>query len=290
MMSSEIVKKTPADQASLDAFLSYEKINEIHERYHLDLGKLYSSDAKARSKFEERWPEFYLSDPTNSDIFEKKADLLTYKSELLIPDIVDERPPLLLIFGNPAPHSVKSGMFFSYEGSGNEHRIWRVLNETGIVAFDTEGIQKATNVNEYKRDMLLSLNYSSNFRIGLAPFYSMASPASEEPWTGISGLRRLFGSKILDTIAQMERIRILDILSKFMPNGGSVLAFQKDAYSFLKNPEGPDYSKVRASQAELISTVVSRPDIQLACSPPTRLIHTKKTKLALNNIMQTFIS
>ena len=35
----------------------------------------------------------------------------------LIPAKTDKRPPLLLVLGNPATHSVESGMFFSFEGN-----------------------------------------------------------------------------------------------------------------------------------------------------------------------------
>jgi hypothetical protein len=103
-------------------------------------------------------------------------------------------------------------------------------------------------------------------------------------------MRRLFGSRALDVIANAERRRILRVLKKFMPNGGSVLAFQKDAYEYLRNVEGREYSKTAASKANLITTVSTRPDIKLACSPPTRLIQAKKTRRALNTITQIFLS
>jgi len=269
---------------------TYKKIGEVTELYQLDLNHLYADDQSGRERFEERWGEFYEADPTNADVFRKEGDVLVYKSEILIPEMEDGRPSLLLAFGNPAPHSVKAGMFFSYEGSGSEHRIWKALRETGILTFNDEEIEQAEDMNAYKRDALFSLNYDSPFRIGLVPFYAMSSPASGAPWTGISGMRRLFGSRALDVIAQAERKRILGVLQRFMPNGGSVLAFQKDAYEYLRNVEGEEYSKDEASQANLVTNVTTRPDVQLACSPPTRLIHAKKTRRALAEITQIFLT
>jgi len=47
----------------------------------------------------------------------KNGDILSYKSEQLVPTKTDKRPSLLLVLGNPATHSVESGMFFSFEGN-----------------------------------------------------------------------------------------------------------------------------------------------------------------------------
>ena len=57
--------------------------------------------------------------------YKQEDDYLIYQSEHLVPIKFDNRPPLLLIFGNPASHSVKEGMFFSFEGNKKEHRFWK---------------------------------------------------------------------------------------------------------------------------------------------------------------------
>src|SRR5688572_1991944 len=69
----------------------------------IDLAALY--DAPARRQFEERWPSFFASDPAHPAIFDKSGDLLRYRTLHFVPNVSDERPPLLFLMGNPASHS-----------------------------------------------------------------------------------------------------------------------------------------------------------------------------------------
>jgi hypothetical protein len=54
-------------------------------------------------------------DGDTSGIYKFDGNILSYKSEQLIPTKKNNRPSLLLVLGNPATHSVESGMFFSFE-------------------------------------------------------------------------------------------------------------------------------------------------------------------------------
>ena len=47
-----------------------------------------------------------------------QKDDLVYRTEQLVPEKKDKRPPLLLVFGNPASHSVQAGMFFAFDDDG----------------------------------------------------------------------------------------------------------------------------------------------------------------------------
>jgi hypothetical protein len=70
-----------------------------------------------RDRFESRWSDFLKSDDNNDYLFILQKDSLIYRTEQLVPKKKDKRPPLLLIFGNPASHSVKAGMFaFTEQG------------------------------------------------------------------------------------------------------------------------------------------------------------------------------
>ena len=102
--------------------LSYQQKDPVKLQCKIDLKKLlpYKNE---RKRFEKKWNAFLKSDPCNKEIFELKGDLLKYQSEQLIPTKVDNRPPLLLVLGNPASHSVREGMFFSFEGNKKEHRF-----------------------------------------------------------------------------------------------------------------------------------------------------------------------
>ena len=87
---------------------------------HLDLTELHP-DKHDRVIFKERWSDFCRSDKTDPGVYTlNDNDTLTYFSESLIPIETDERPPLLLLLGNPASHSVSAGMCFAFEGNRHE--------------------------------------------------------------------------------------------------------------------------------------------------------------------------
>ena len=96
---------------------------------------------KERQRFAARWPEFLESDPANVDIYQRDGDRLIYFTEHLVPTKTDDRPPLLLVLGNPASHSAKAGMFFSFEAGAREHRFWKdILRPAGVLnlSLDTD--------------------------------------------------------------------------------------------------------------------------------------------------------
>jgi hypothetical protein len=70
----------------------------------INLDELFETK-EGRKKFDAKWKDFLTSDPFNKKIYGKKGNLLTYKSEQLIPLKKDKRPSLLLVLGNPATHS-----------------------------------------------------------------------------------------------------------------------------------------------------------------------------------------
>ena len=173
----------------------------------LNLAVLYSSEDE-RIQFEQKWVDFLPSDPDNVKVFSRtNNDTLTYLTESFIPSLKDDRPPLLLLLGNPASHSVASGMCFAFEGDGREHRFWRVMRETEILDFnkdsDTNNQSGLVPIEE-KKNRLLSLQYSSPFRISIDVFFSIPSAASHKKWSGVAGLRKLFGSKALKEIARLS--------------------------------------------------------------------------------------
>jgi len=108
-----------------ESILSYQQKDPVRLQCEVDLKKLLPAP-KQRERFNNMWNDFVESDPCNKDLFDLKGDLLKYQSEQLIPSKPDDRPSLLLVLGNPASHSVKEGMFFSFEGNKKEHRFWKV--------------------------------------------------------------------------------------------------------------------------------------------------------------------
>ena len=119
------------------------------------------------------------SDPANPEIYRLDGDKLIYTTEELIPEKTDHRPPLLLVLGNPASHSVKAGMFFSFEGTGREHRFWKsILRPSGVLDLALDEDLPVTERNARRREHILDLDYDSPYRLGLAVFISLPSAAS----------------------------------------------------------------------------------------------------------------
>ena len=117
-----------------ESILSYQQEDSLKLLCEIDLKKLFP-EPKQREHFNKKWKDFLESDPHNNEIFELEGDVLKYQSEQLIPSKPDNRRPcLLLILGNPASHSVKEGMFFSFEGDKKEHRFWKdILKKAGVL-------------------------------------------------------------------------------------------------------------------------------------------------------------
>lgn len=248
----------------------------------LDLSGLYPT-INERLAFDTRFNDFIKSDSANQQIFTLQGDTLKYYSEVFISDRVDNRPPLLLLLGNPASHSVAAGMCFAFEKSGREHRFWRILEETGILTFlkqpsiSTDPVE----MNESKRNALLELKYLSPFRIGIAVFYSLPSSASDRRWSGVSGVKKLFRAKAFDRISLQEEKRIGILISKFMGPTGGIISFQKDAYNRVRSENTPAYSLDLAMRGLLRGEHKSGQQLFLAGSPPTRRMQTTRGKSAL---------
>ena len=119
------------------SILSYYQTDSIKLQCKIDLKKLLP-DKNERKRFGKKWNDFLESDPCNKKIFNREGDYLICQSEQLIPTKLDNRPPLLLVLGNPASHSVKEGMFFSFEGDKKEHRFWKdILAKAGVLKLRT---------------------------------------------------------------------------------------------------------------------------------------------------------
>ena len=122
--------------------LSCRQIDPVKLQCEIDLKQLFPATKKReRERFEKKWEAFLESDSCNRDIFKREGDYLIYQSEQLIPTKLDNRPPLLLVLGNPASHSVKEGMFFSFEGDKKEHRFWKsILKPAGVLDLPLLGV------------------------------------------------------------------------------------------------------------------------------------------------------
>jgi len=220
-------------------------------------------------EFKDRLSEFRNSDDEGTVCEDIKDDLLVYQTESLHPKQKrPERIPLLFLFGNPAPHSVKKGMFFSYERDCKEHRFWKVLAESKIFEI-YEQVDDLNIRNKLRKEKLLGTSYTSPFQIYLDVFYSMPSPATGK-WSGVAGLKRLFGRNAFERISELEKKRVESMIKKHLSPNGVVLTFQKDAYDKIKSGSSPEYAREKAGRIEGNCEIV--PEIKLYCLAPTRLM------------------
>ena len=162
------------------AVLSYRQTDLIRLLCEIDLKKFFP-DSKERDRFDKNWEAFLESDPCNKQIFEHRGNRLIYHSEQLIPIKKDKRPPLLLVFSNPASHSVAAGMFFAFKDNRKENRFWkRILNPAGILSLSFDNNLPAVKLNVLRKKQLLELDYETPFRVGLGvPPTRLVGPAKK---------------------------------------------------------------------------------------------------------------
>ena len=66
------------------------------------------------------------------------------------------------------------------------------------------------------------------------------------------------------------------ILRDFMPTGGAVMAFQRDAYEGLCSDDSPAYALTSAKAGKLYGQCRYGTDVLLVGAPPTRYLHSGK--------------
>lgn len=225
-----------------------------------------------KENFDQKWESFIASDDANKNIYWKKGNHLTYQSEQLIPSKKDSRPALLLVFGNPASHSIQSGMFFAFRDNGKENRFWKsILKPSGILGLPFDPTLSAKSLNMERRDRLLNLDYDSPFRIGLCVIISMPS-APGGKWGGVAGVQKLIGAKAMRRLEEAEMERVFESSKDFLGEDGVAVSFQKNAWNTLKSNEDPAYDIRLAKAGKLMGKLKGHSGISLFGVPPTRII------------------
>jgi hypothetical protein len=206
-------------------------------------------------------------------MFELKGDRLKYQSEHLIPSKLNDRPPLLLVLGNPASHSVKAGMFFALERGKKEHRFWKdILRKSGVLELSYDDKLPVETLNELRKKQLLKLKYKSPFRIGLCVFISIPSTSDgKSPWSNVAGVKKLIGANAMKKLEDEESLRVIECAKNFLKPKGVVVTFQKNAWNGLKSEGDISYSIENAKKGVLVGTLKDMPNIPLLGVPPTRL-------------------
>ncbi len=262
-------------------FFRYKNLSRGQFVCEIDLSLLYQKDEL--KKFWNRYNEFFRADRFLAKVIERKRDKLVYLHKSWIPKLSDRRPKVLFLFGNPAPHSVLADIYFAFEGSGREHRFWKVMRELGIINLPSS---RGDSGNLFK-SIFFNLKYDSPFVVGMEVFFTFPSPASDPKWSGVMGLQRLFGKKAFDQLAGAERQRVQKTIKQFVGQKGSIIAFQKDAYNGLLEKNDRLYDLKRALQGKLFANYTNT--ILLAGVPPTRWMYTRKFKKVLKDVIALLI-
>jgi len=141
--------------------------------------------------------------------------MLTYKSETILPLIhMRNKEKILMVFGNPATHSIKYGMFYFSSGNFRRHTIRRKF-EAG-----------------QRRKLLLHGTTSKKYLLGLTVFYSFPTPVIQKyRFSNVAGVKRLF-HPILSEINQMEFNRIL---SYSFTKNATLVFVQKDTFKIFSS-------------------------------------------------------
>ena len=256
--------------------IEFKKISESNFLCSLNLAELYKDKAQLKI-FNSKWEEFYNSDETNSHVLSRKGNIITYPHKSWIPTKNSSRSSLLILSGNPAPHSVWKDIYYAYEGKGREHRFWKVLRELGFVDLYGNDIDI--------KNKFLNLEYNSPFRLGFEVIFTFPSTASKPKWSGVMGLERLFGRKYLYQIYELEKPRLKLVINSFFKNSsGLIIAMQKDAYNAVSTNK---YNLKLAVEGKLLSKING---IQVVGTPPTRWLYTKKMKSLLTDIKAGWIN
>lgn len=237
----------------------------------LDLSKVYPARRSAFEEFRRRYEEFRCCDKWNEKIYKLKGQKLLYQSEQLVPAKSNDKPPLLMVFGNPASHSVKAGCFFAFKGS-RESPFWKsLLGKAGVIEFPSDRGTPAKEQNATRAKQILSLDYESPFRVAFCVYISMPSPAGGR-WSGVAGIRKLVGALSLKRLEAVETERILELARRFLADGGIAVTFQRNAWEGLRSENDPHYSISKAREAGLRGALRGMPHVRLLGVPPTRLI------------------
>ena len=255
----------------MKAILTYQLPNPVRMDFAVNLNALFPTLIE-RKNFDRKWKSFITSDDANKSIYRKKGNQLIYQSEQLIPSRKDSRPGLLLVFGNPASHSVQSGMFFAFKDNGKENRFWKsILKASGIIDLPFDPILSDEALNVERRERLLNLHYDSPFRIGLCVIISMPSAPGGE-YGGVAGVQKLIGAKAMKRLEGAERERVIQCSREFLSNDGVVVSFQKNAWNVLKSDEDPPYDINLAKAGKLKGKMKNCPEVALFGVPPTRIV------------------
>jgi hypothetical protein len=227
------------------------KISEIENgQYTVEIDLKKSLRSSQISIFESNLKDISEQDDsftlnTPGSLCSIRNGILKYKSETILPSVNRrDKEKILMVFGNPATHSIKNGMFYFSSGTDKRHTMWSKLQEAGLmksVDCNTKGmelLERRKLEADQRRKLIVNGTTSEKYLIGLTTFYSFPTPVIQGyDFSNVAGVQELFGP-ILSEINRMEFDRILSY--PFAKNATLVFV-QKDTYETFNSLNGCIY-------------------------------------------------
>ena len=220
--------------------MKFSKITGGQYTVELDLNE-YLRPGQVRS-FKDQLGEIIQYDDDFKEICKLKGNTLEYYSETVLPLVVDNsKEKLLLVFGNPAIHSVKNGMFYFSRADSERHSMWGKLSKAGLMQeFKSKKLDslKARKEEAIKHKYMIHTGTSSDrYLVGFTTFYSFPTPVEKGfKFSNVAGAERIF-APMLDTLVskEIERIESYD----FFENAKLVFV-QKSSYKAFREASNHD--------------------------------------------------
>jgi hypothetical protein len=169
------------------------------------------------------------------DIYKYDGNKLTYTSETLFPPKrYVNKQKVLIVFGNPAIHSIKNEMFFFSRAKNHRHGMWAKLEKANLIKQvrinDDNLLLAREREAEERKKMILSGPASEKYCVGLTTFYSFPTPVQGR-FRDVQGVERLFRPILKNVIIPFEINRILE----YSFTQDAILIFvQKSSYEAFK--------------------------------------------------------
>ncbi len=264
-----------------------ENRNDITQSVEIDLTEINIEDRRDIKRKLDEVRNIY----DNILEYDDKSNKLVYKTEVLTPKVNKNRLNILMVFGNPAVHSVAERMFFSYQrtpqGKRKEHRFWRALRDCCVLKFERNVEKPTPENNKYKLNYLLNGKYDSNFNIFLLPYFSFPTPASDKKYGRVAGITKIVGKEIFKEMKEFEFQRFKKIvLSNDIEH---VICSQKTnvGKEIVRKTEGKPIGNMLKPNYPIYELGGSLKQVTLYTVPPTRLLHTNKAKEILKCILSS---
>ncbi len=204
----------------------------------------------------------YLED-SNLISFDDVEKRVTFTSERLVPVNRSKRPPVMLLFSNPHPHSIMQGMFLSANINNRENLFWPTMRNAGWFS-----IPEAKRNPEDLRDMFLQVKYPSPFELYFYCYYVFPTRYPDhiarifgkrffsqiiEPQANAEFRKTVqeitfeaivvFNKGIFNLVSDEKIVRYIAQLNKGKLVQGRIRVFDKDIPIFLTHPTGWRYDK-----------------------------------------------